>query len=366
MKRRIFRGFIVCFAIVFSVIISADWSTAGDSGIYGRAAWRGELVSGITVFAYNNAKSNFNDDEFSRSEATSTEGTYRMSLPPGRYTLVARSSGAGEDGRPGAGDYYCFYSGSPVVVREGQWAPVGFNLVKFIPEERHLAEERYPAEEKYTNNPTVIEGTITYQDEPLEKLYLNLYTEPSEGFRGPGLAAYPVGSGGRFRINISPGKYFVIARKRIRGGMYGPMEIGDYFNYYPGNPIVIEKGENVKLTIETVTRLSQLEEGLSSVPAINGRVVESSGQPVMGVRVFAYGSGITTGRPDYFSEPSDEGGHFSLSIPEPGDYSLVAREKFGGPAGPGEYNGVYLSGNTVAVGTDDGENDVTITVGKQK
>jgi len=353
-KRRVFRGFIICFTIVFSVIINAGWSTAGDSGIYGRAAWRGELVSGITVFAYNNAKNNFTYDEFSRSEPTATDGTYRMSLPPGRYTLGARSSGTGEDGRPRPGDYYCYYSGSPVVVREGQWAPVGFNLVKYI------LEERYP------DSSTAIEGTITYLDEPLEKLYLDLYTKPSEGFRGPGLAAYPVGAGGRFRINIPPGKYFVIARKRVRGGMYGPMEIGDYFNYYPGNPIVIEKGENVRLTIETVTRLSQLEEGLSSIPAINGRVAEPSGQPVKGVRVFAYGSGKTTGRPDYFSEPTDEGGRFSLSIPEPGDYSLVAREKFGGPAGPGEYNGVYLDGNTVAVGINDGKNDVTITVRRQK
>ena len=219
-----------------------------DSGIYGRMAWRGELVQGVIVSAYSDGDSEYLTNPVAVSDPAATDGTYRLSLPPGQYTLVARSSASGNirpDARPDTGDYYCYYSGSPVIVSAGSWTPVGFNLVKTA------VEERIP------DSKTSIEGIVSYRDEPLEKLYLTLYDEALEGFRGPGMATIPVGKGGRFRVSVKPGKYFVIARKRSRGGMYGPMEIGDHFNYYPGNPVAISEGETVRIRLETVTRVSQ-------------------------------------------------------------------------------------------------------------
>jgi len=297
-----------------------------DSGIYGRMAWRGELVQGVIISAYSGADSEFLADPVAVAEPAATDGTYRLSLPPGEYTLVASSSGAGT-GRPAVGDYYCYYSGSPVIVSAGAWTPVGFNLVKVREEER------------LNGSGTSIEGVVTYRDEPLERLYLTLYEKALEGFRGPGIATIPVGKGGRFRVSVKPGKYFVIARKRSRGGMYGPMEIGDHFNYYPGNPVAISDGETVRIRLETVTRVSQLEEGEAPTPTVQGTVVDTDGNPVAGLRVFAYRSGEVTGRPLYFSEASGPSGRFSLLIPAAGDFTLIAKERFGGPAAEGEYSG---------------------------
>jgi len=297
-----------------------------DSGIYGRAAWRGELVEGVVVSAYLDADSEYMADPVAVSAPAATDGTYRLSLPPGEYTLVARSP-VSSNGRPLAGDYYCYYSGSPVIVSAGVWTPVGFNLVQVRGEER------------LTDSGTSIEGIITYRDEPLEKLYLYLYDEALEGFRGPGIATIPVGKGGRFRVSVKPGKYFVIARKRSRGGMYGPMEIGDHFNYYPGNPVKVSDGEKINIRLETVTRVSQLEEGEARAPTVQGTVVDLDGNPVSGLRVFAYRPGEVRGRPLYFSEPSGSLGKFSLLVPVTGDFTLVAKERFGGPAAEGEYSG---------------------------
>jgi hypothetical protein len=315
------------FLILFSIIILPTQTLAGsDSGIYGRVAFRGELVQGVIVSAYTGADSEFLADPVAVADPAATDGTYRLALPPGQYTLVARSS-ASPDGRPDVGDYYCYYSGSPAIVSAGAWTPVGFNLVKVREEER------------FTGSGTSIEGVVTYRDEPLEKLYLYLYEEATEGFRGPGIATVPVGKGGRFRVSVKPGKYFVIARKRSRGGMYGPMEIGDHFNYYTGNPIAVSDGEKVRIRLETVTRVSQLEEGETPTPTVQGVVVDPDGNPVPGLRIFAYRSGEVRGRPLYFSEPSGSLGKFSLLVPVTGEFTLVAKERFGGPATEGEFSG---------------------------
>ncbi|MDF1526253.1 MAG: carboxypeptidase-like regulatory domain-containing protein [bacterium] len=322
-------GFWVGFLCL--ILASPPSTLAGsDSGIYGRVAYRGELVPGVIVSAYSDGDSEYLANPVAVSDPVATDGTYRLSLPPGQYTLVARSSASGNlrpDARPDTGDYYCYYSGSPVIVIAGSWTPVGFNLVKTA------VEERIP------DSKTSIEGIVSYRDEPLEKLYLTLYDEALEGFRGPGMATIPVGKGGRFRVSVKPGKYFVIARKRNRGGMYGPMEIGDYFNYYPGNPVMVSDGEKVRIRLETVTRVSQLEEGEAPTPTIQGTVVDADGNPVPGLRVFAYRSGEVTGRPLYFSKPSNSTGQYSLLVPVSGDFTLVAKERFGGPAAEGEFTG---------------------------
>ena len=121
--------------------------------------------------------------------------------------------------------------------------------------------------------------------------------------------------------------------------MYGPMEIGDHFNYYPGNPVTVSEGENVHIRLETVTRVSQLEEGEARAPTVQGTVVDPDGNPVSGLRVFAYRPGEVRGRPLYFSEPSGSLGRFSLLVPVSGDFTLVAKERFGGPAAEGEFSG---------------------------
>ncbi len=341
------------FCALVLVLSVPSTAHAGSSGVFGRVAYRGELVQDVVVWAYEDGSGDYTSGEVARSESTRTDGTYRMQLEPGRYTLVARGYQKGGSGRPVPGDYFCYYSGSPVVVPKDGWIPVGFNLV------------RVSAEERSRSGKSSIEGVITYRDEPLEKVYLYLYKEPTEGFRGPGLATLPVGSGGRFRASVSPGIYYLIARKRIRGGMYGPMEIGDYFNYYPGNPVVVDHGENVSLVLETVTRISQLEEGENSIPVISGLIMDTGGALVEGVRVFAYPQGTTTGRPLFFSDPSDVDGKFSLPIPSSGSYSLLARQRFGGPAVSGEYYGLFEEGASVQIEDSGPDREITLKVRKQ-
>ncbi|MBW2503695.1 MAG: hypothetical protein JRE16_03895, partial [Deltaproteobacteria bacterium] len=268
-------------------------------------------------------------------------------LAPGRYYLTASNAA----GRPQPGDLFCYYSGSPVEVRDGGYRNVGFNLVR-------MPEQPVPSAALRSG----IRGDITYQGEPLEKAYLYVYKDPSKGFKGPGYFIQPVAKGS-FRLNLPPGEYYLLARKRMRGGQFGPIEIGDYFNYYPGNPVRVTEKQVHHLNIETITRLSMLEEDvLGAFQGVRGRVLNSAGQPQAGLYVFAYRDAAMAGTPDLFSDPTDLDGRFQLALPDDGPFFLLAREAFGGPAAPGEAYGKLLNADGDGVPIDPGDDILEVTI----
>ncbi len=315
------RNLLLCALVVLTAL-----PAFAESGVRGRVAWRGELISGIVVRAYQQIADIALGKHVAVSEATDLDGIYQLALSPGSYVLTASNSA----GKPEAGDYFCYYSGSPVQVPDNGYRNVGFNLVR-IPEEQPVTKAKRSA----------IYGQLTYQGEPLEKAYLYVYQDPSRHFKGPGYFIQPV-ERGDFRLNLPPGDYYLLARKRTRGGQFGPIEIGDYFNYYHGNPVHIGEGEVHEVKIEAVTRLSMLEEDVVAIQGVRGQVLDGKGQPQPGLYVFAYRRQEMTGTPDYFSQPTGADGSFELSLPQGEPYYLLAREAFGGPAAHDEFYGKLL------------------------
>ena len=308
-----------------------SWA-AGDSGVRGRAAWRGELVPGVKVRAYRAITDIPLDQTVAVSEPTALDGTYSLDLPPGSYVLTA-SSGSG---RPQTGDLFCYYSGSPIQVTAGSYRNVGFNLIRVPAEAPPEVSER-----------SAIRGEISFQGEPLSRSYLYVYQNANKGFKGPAYFVQPVANGS-FRLNLPPGDYYLLARKRERGGQFGPIEIGDYFNFYHGNPLHVEAGRIHEVKIETITRLSMLEEELpGEFSGVRGQVLDHSQQPMAGLYVFAYRDSAMTGTPDFFSAPTGDDGRFELALPDAGPFYLLARQAFGGPAAEGEpYGRLTATGGT--------------------
>jgi len=293
-----------------------------DSGVRGRVAWRGELIPEVTVQAYRQVADIAAGEPVAVSAPTDLDGIYQLELEPGNYVLTASS----RSGILKPGDLFCYYSGSPIQVPASGYRNVGFNMIR-VPEETVKEAER-----------SGIYGQLTYQGELLEKAYLYVYKDPSKGFKGPGYFIQPVARGS-FRLNLPPGDYYLLARKRARGGQFGPIEIGDHFNYYFGNPIHIEPGQVHEVKIETVTRLSMLEEDVVDFQGALGQVVDAAGAPQAGLYVFAYRQAEMTGTPDFFSTPTGPDGRFELTLPDGGPYYLLARQAFGGPAGGDELYG---------------------------
>jgi 5-hydroxyisourate hydrolase-like protein (transthyretin family) len=344
------RLFFVLFFILLGNLSALP--ARAESGAQGRVAWRGELVPGVRVHAYHSIP----DIAFGKAVAVSSpseqDGTYRLLLSPGDYYLTARDY----NGSPVPGKHFCYYSGAPVRVTEGVFTNVGFNLV------------RIPAEDAPTPGETSgIRGEISFQDEPLEQCYLYVYKDPSKDFKGPAYFVQPVAKGD-FRLRLPPGDYYLLARKRAKGGQYGPIEIGDHFNYYYGNPVRIEAGQTREVRIETITRLSMLEEGENNEPRrITGKLLDPEGKPAAGLRVLAYRQSAMTGTPDILSAPTGGDGRFELPLPDDGPWYLLAREHLGGPAEAGEQVGRHGGGAGKAISLKGQKilNEVTIHVARK-
>ena len=334
--------------LLLTIVLMMFVSVAiAGTGVSGRVAWRGELIEGVTIRAYKSIDALVAGEVVAASQPTATDGTYSLELPPGRYVMTARDY----NDAPQPGKHFCYYSGSPIQVTEGRRTHVGFNLVR-IPET--VAAE--------SGKRSGVKGKISFQGEPLEKSYLYVYKDAKKDFKGPAYFIQPVAKGD-FRLRLPPGEYFLLARKRVKGGQYGPIEIGDYFNYFYGNPVRISEGETRYIDIETVSRLSMLEAG-EGVPfeGVMGQVLDVAGRPVAGLHVFAYRHEDMTGMPDYFSPATKSDGQFKLALPEDGTWHILARENFGGPAATGEQYGRYQDDPTHAVRFEAGTEPLEIVI----
>lgn len=298
-------------------------AAGADEGLKGHVSFEGRLLPGVSVRVYPLRSGGFGPltgDKPLATAQTSADGSYRLALPPGSYVVDALMAGKGAKGpRPEPGDLYALHSGSPVAVAAGRWATAVLPLAT-IP-----AETRAPSKE------SKIKGRLTYQGKPLGKAYLYVFKRASGDFRTMPDVLQPVGDGG-FTLRLAPGTYTLLARKRQRGGPYGPIEKGDLVNFYPLNPVVVEPGVEVGIEIPL---LEKHEEGEVTATGLRVRVVDAAGKPLAGRYVLAYAQAARTGPPETASAPTDARGEAVLALP-PGAPYLRARGQLGGPVGEDE------------------------------
>ena len=325
-------------AASFLIVLLMAVDAFGAAGIQGQVSWRGEPCAGLDVSAFREITDIAAGRALATSDLTRADGTYRLELPPGNYYLTAREG----TGPLRSGELYGYFSGAPVRVAPGTYRNVGFNLIRVPKEERPESSPR-----------SGVHGEITFQDAPLPKAYLYVYQETGKDFKGPAYLIQPVEKG-QFRVNLPPGRYWLLARKRLRGGQYGPIETGDYFSYYHGNPVTVTAGQMREARIETVARLSIFEDETAGAPfrGVRGKVVDGGGRAIARVHVFAYRDSAMKGAPDYFSPPTGKDGVFELALPEGGPFFLLAREEYGGPAQEGELYGQLGRGAPLPVRID--------------
>lgn len=323
---------IVSLSFIMILLMIACGQIACAGGIAGRAAHKGEVIKGVLIYAYTE----FGDDGlgsnfFKISEPTKVDGTYKFELPAGKYYFVARKTGGGIDMKPD--DFYCYYSGSPIEVSDSSYKNVGFNLIK-IPS---IAETKL-------GSTSGVEGTIVFEDKLLEKVYLFAYKSAQSDFKGPADYVSP-SVNGKFKLRLPEGKYYLLARKRKQGGMYGPMEKDDIFNYYYKNPVEVKSDTLVQVEIECISRLDMLEEPIGEVNlrGITVNIKDKDGKPIDGLYLLVYNEAEMKGRPHYISERSDANGKIFLEINKAGKYYILVRSKLGGPAVEGEYYSKYTA-----------------------
>lgn len=329
------------WTLAFSLLAACGASAV--EGVRGRASLDGVLVEGLEVRAYAYKPGTFGPwtgVPVAARARTATDGTYEIALPPGRYVVegLKKAEGNGAS-RPETGDLHCLYSGSPITVSPGAWTAVGLNLVKVPAEERRRAADGASA----------LKGRLSFKGQDAAKTYLYVYDEVGTAFHGPARVLQPVAKG-TFKFRAPAGTYYLVARKRARGGAYGPIEIGDLFNFYPRNPVVLAAGEEVTLEVPLIERLSQLEEDPGAFQGLAVRVLDPAGKPAVGYYVLAYPTAQRSGPPLATSARTDADGRARLPLPPGQTAHLRARKSLGGPLEKGE---LFADGPSAGAGGED-------------
>jgi hypothetical protein len=165
-------------------------------------------------------------------------------------------------------------------------------------------------------------------------------------FRDPGFAfSAPTGEDGAFLLDLPPGRYHLVARKRAGGGVAGPLRKGDRFGYYAANPVTVSAGHYARVTIPvTLLRLRNppsYSPEYDAASSIQGRILGTDGKPRKGVYAALYDNPDLLNRPVFLSEVTGDDGRYHLPVPVPGTYCLGARSGYGGAPAPGSFYGRY-------------------------
>ena len=298
--------------------------SAAAEPVSGKVSVDGIGRGGVTVNAWPLESLNFNGKAPYSSAPSDADGRFTLDLKPGEYYFLA-----------GDKEVFGYYGRNPVLVGDG-----GLKDLKLS-----LPVKNPPLPEETPKVKTGVIGKITWKGKPLDGASLMIYTDLNTQLKGMGLGmTAPSSETGYVEAPIQPGTYYLVARKRASGQFSGPLQAGDFFGYYAGNPVRIKPGEVARIGIDMVEvpeKVERLAATLFGQTSIRGRIIDEIGAPVGGVRVLLYADSTMLNRPLYVSQPSASNGEYILSFPQGGTYYLAARDRLGGAPGPGELYGRY-------------------------
>lgn len=312
---------------------------AGGSGAYHlvRATFREIPLSGARVQWDRTVAGGAGDS--SAWGVTDAEGKASFVLSPGKYFLVARWRKDGDYARPIApGDRFAYFGGNPVYVASGAGRELFIGLEEF--------RDPLPAAGE-PPGATGVSGHVLAGDDPVEGAHVYAYLhDGGTGFRDLGFAASaPTDGTGGFALELPPGDYFLIVRKRALGGVAGPLRKGDHFGYYPANPVSVSRGSVTRVLIPAarlkLRNIPVYSGRYASAASIEGRILGRDGGPRKGVYAALYDNPDMLNRPVFLSDVTGEDGRYRLPVPVPGTYFLGARTGYGGSPSPGDLYGRY-------------------------
>ncbi len=205
---------------------------------------------------------------------------------------------------------------------------------------------------------------------PLAGARVYVYGQGENLFGPAQVVSEPTGADGSFSLNLPPGNYLVVVRKRLSGDPSGPVNAGDL----RGDPVplVVEAGRPVTLPLTALLKDANdkafpaaAEQGRTLV---SGTIRDEQGNPVKDVRVHLYDHIQMSERPKYVSERTGPDGRYSVPVARGGTYYVAARDRFGGPPQVGDLYGRYDEGTVdpsgVVVRQGEATTGVDITVHK--
>lgn len=338
--------------------------TVPGTGFEGRVVVDGAVLPGARVYAYRSFADFIDSKPYAASALTGDDGKYSMDLPDGSYYLVAKKRAAmAQDGAVGVGDFFAFQGSNPITVAPGKYTHVGFSMLPYAKEVDYQTYD--------TSDSGALGGVVTLDGKPLEGVFVTLYVDTAEDLRGSTYATSPpTAKNGVFRFDFLPEvEYYVVARKRASGSSAGPLTDGDYFGFYPANPVHVKAGKLAQIELAVNTKAGEIgmEDSLfrDTGTYVTGVIRDLKGNPVEGVYVFAYLEKVMAHkRPEFISKAVDKDGRYVLHLPEGGIYYLGARSKYGDTPALGEWYGRWegTGDHSVVLKTGEVLKDIDMTV----
>lgn len=169
------------------------------------------------------------------------------------------------------------------------------------------------------------------------------------------------GADGAYRLDLPPGEYYIVARKRASGSNYGPVVTGDMYDHrFQENAVRIKAGRYLEqdfvLTLLKEPLFFQVftEEARKTGTGIRGRILDVDGRPVTGAFATAYMNDDMKRLPDYASTVTDDEGRYILYLPQGGQYYIGARSRARKVPETGEPVGRYKGSEDHSVQVPDG------------
>jgi len=183
---------------------------------------------------------------------------------------------------------------------------------------------------------------------PVEGVFVYVYKEGADP-HGPAylILPAPTGPDGEFSLELPPGVYTVVARRRANRENSGPLSGGDLRS----DPVTVRVGEGGAAPMTLLMNRKEDAEMRAFHPpsewstAVAGTVRDADGRPVEGARVHVYTYVQMSERPKYVSERTGPDGRYIVFLPKGGTYYLAARNRFGGPPRIGDLYGRYDEGS---------------------
>lgn len=168
-----------------------------------------------------------------------------------------------------------------------------------------------------------IDGSVSAGGKPVPDAEVQLFVRAGAERSGTPFAAGRAGRDGRFRLEVPPGAYYVVARKTVVEGGRDRTYKGESAR----NPVTVLPGRTSPAGDVALADMSSGGFVPREGTAATGAVL-SAGRPAAGVHVYAYPADLGTVRgPSYVAwARTDAGGRFRIALRE-GAFALVARRK---------------------------------------
>ncbi len=198
---------------------------------------------------------------------------------------------------------------------------------------------------------TGVKGLFFLPDgQPASDTWIYAYASQQGNFRGPADFAARGEADGRYLLDLPPGEWYLVARKRKDSSTSGPPKTGDIWAIYSANPLIVHQGTlqqiNFRLQKAGQHMLLRGDSVSSGDTGFRGRLVDTNGQPLTGAFALVYRNNDFRRMPDYTSAAVGADGKFVIYVPDAGRYCLAARQRNRGQPIQGEPYGLLDKGKT--------------------